>query len=127
MIIINKNSTNNIVVTCSELMQDPVDNYIAIKFTNDITYEEVNALLQENISPSIGRYDEFVIVETTVPNIDPEEGIINFNRLGHWKYDCYEWPYAEQWDPTLIETFKLVETGRCLVQGDLSNVDEVYK
>lgn len=126
MIIINKNTTNNVVVTCSELMYDPT-NYVAIRFTNETTFDEVFVLLTNNISPSIGRYDEFEITETTPNNINPQNGIINLPLIGHWKYDCFEWESNTPWDPSIVTSNRLVETGRCLVQGEDNNIDEVYK
>lgn len=126
MIIINKNNTNNIVITCSELMSNP-NNFIAIEFINETTFDKVYVLLTNNLSPSIGRYDEYEITETEINSVDPENGIINLPLLGHWQYNCYEYNANEPWDPELVTSGKLVETGRCLVNGELLGLDEVYK
>lgn len=126
MIIIEKNNTNNIVITCSELMLNP-NNYIAIQFVNETTFDEVYVLLQNNISTSQGRYDEFEITETTANNTDSENGIINFPLTGHWQYNCFEWNSNDVWDPSTVTSNRLVETGRCLVQGEIVGLDEVYQ
>lgn len=123
MIILQINTENDITVTCSELMLDPT-NYVAIRFTNETTYETVECLLDQNFSPSPGRYDVFKITEVPGASADPANGLIHFDRVGHWKYDCFEWPVGLTWSS--ITNQRHIETGRALVSGTL-NVPEVYQ
>lgn len=125
MIIIHKNNTNNVVITVSELMLNTLNN-VAIEFINETTYAKVYALLTNNISPAQGRYDEFEIIETTPNNVDEENAIIHFPSVGHWQYNCYEYNLNNAWDSSTVDSQRLIETGRCLVVGNITNVDEVY-
>jgi len=125
MITLEINTQNTVTITCSELMLDTT-NYIAIRFTSEMTFQTVECLLDTNISPSIGRYDQFVIDVVPVgASADPANGIIYFDRVGHWKYDCFEWDKNTAWGP-IPDNLRKVETGRALVTGTLP-IQDVYQ
>lgn len=124
MIHINKDETNQVVMTLTELMIDS-NNWVYLLFTNETTNQTTDILLSMNLSPSRGRYDLFEIVEKE--NAIAENQEVYFNATGFWKYDAYEVSPDSPLDLENLTLIKKLETGRCNVAGEMSEIDEVYR
>lgn len=129
MIYIEKNSTNNIVLTVNEFMVYS-DNYVLIRFINECTKEVSYALLKDNLS-TYDRWDKYEIEETNATtSLDPENGVVNLSPTGFYIYDCYEFdPNSHTYTnlDALVLTLNHLETGRLRVYGEDEDLAEVYK
>tara|TARA_R110000851_G_scaffold133851_2_gene268868 strand:- start:109 stop:504 length:396 start_codon:yes stop_codon:yes gene_type:complete len=131
MILINKGTETTIYPTFTELMIDPY-NWILIRLEsemlkdNDLQY----FLLKVNTSLQIGRFDTYIVTETSESaDLDPEAAIISIPLTGFYKYTAFEYDKTLPFDPINPESVKQVETGRIRVDGDDDNeaLNDVYK
>jgi hypothetical protein len=113
MIKIEKNSTNNIVLTLSE-KTTLTNAYYLFEFTSDET-KDTRYIIPTDISPNKIRYNEFEIIEPTNISL----------TVGTWKYRIFE-----QLSSTNTNTNGLneVECGRVDVIGSTTAIPSVsYK
>lgn len=106
MILIQKNSTNKVILTLNEKKLDP-SNTVTITFTNDVTKSAV-VFQPTDVSISTDRYNEFYIVEDVLLNQDLIN-VIYLRELGYYSYSVAE-------DNT--SPVNPLETGKVLVIDD---------
>lgn len=110
MILINKNSTNTVVLTLAE-KTTITDAYYLFEFTSDET-NEVKYIIPTDISVNKLRYNEFEIIEPT--NISMTSGT--------WKYKIFEQNNNTNTDSTGLNE---VECGRVDVVGSATSTPEI--
>lgn len=112
MLVINKNTNNNLIVTLQEKVTLANPYYLFV-FQSDVTGEKVS-FLQSNISTHTDRYDEFLITERST-NLNPSSGTIEFLPIGSWTYKVYE--QSSSTNLNEAEAGTLLETGQAKVVG----------
>ena len=121
MILLNKDTTNKVIVTLSELVTlDPV--YFLFEFISDDT-KQAKMFIAEDISTNTCRYNEFDIVLTDSTE-DLLNGVINLETNGYYKYNIYEQSSNTNLDPTLAGD--LLERGKVYLKGDIKPVVTKY-
>lgn len=123
MIVINKNSVNDIVLTLTENSTIPAPYYL-FQFTNELNTNEVlfNATDLSNFNC---RFNRFNIIETGTTYQDVTNGIINLFAQGQWKYSIYE---ASASTLSISATTGVVlETGIVVVIGNDTDVPNIYQ
>lgn len=109
MILINKSSSNTVVLTLAE-KTTITDAYYLFVFTSD-EKNTVKKIIPTDISPNKIRYNEFTIVEPTDISL----------TAGTWKYEIYEQDNDTNTDTTGLN---LVENGRVDVVGSSTEVPQ---
>jgi len=114
MIVIQKNASNDVVLTLKEksTLTSP---YYTFKFESDMTNNVVSCSATNMSTAS--RYDEFTFIETGSAAVSASVGIINLEPAGYWTYTVYETATSES---ISIPTSGSVETGRMLVKSATS-------
>jgi hypothetical protein len=110
MIKIEKNSTNNVVLTLSE-KTTLTDAYYLFEFTSDET-KDTRYIIPTDISPNKIRYNEFEIIEPNDVSL----------TVGTWKYRIYEQVSSTNTDTNGLNE---VECGRVDVIGSTTSVPSV--
>jgi hypothetical protein len=109
MILINKGTSNTVILTLSE--KTTITNpYYLFVFTSD-EKNTVKKLIPTDISINKIRYNEFVIVEPSHVSL----------TAGTWKYEIYEQASSTN---TNITGLNLVENGRVDVVGSSTDVPQ---
>jgi hypothetical protein len=138
MILINKGSSNKVVLTLTEkstlLGYDTSGNltgttYNLFVFEND-GKDQQKIFTAEDVSPYKERYNEFRIIESSYPE-DLLDGQIKLTgRTSQWNYKVYESdiPFSADTLSVIWTTRKVLEEGRVLVRGnDISTpINDVY-
>ena len=117
MILINKNSSNEVVLTLSEKTTIVEPTYL-FEFTNDST-KETKVFISADYSNNKERFNVFNIIETLIEV--PLTGRVRLT-IGNWKYKIYE-----QVSPSnliVANADRLVENGRVEVKGTETNINE---
>lgn len=109
MILINKSSSNTVVLTLAE-KTTIVDAYYLFVFTSD-EKNTIKKLIPTDISPNKIRYNEFTIVEPADVSL----------TAGTWKYEIYEQDNNTNTDTAGLN---LVENGRVDVVGSSTEVPQ---
>lgn len=117
MILINKNSSNNCILTLSERTTLTNVKYL-FEFTNDST-KEVKTFISADISLNKLRYNEFVIIENATENL--LNGTVSLT-VGDWKYNIYE--QTSSTNLIVANSGALVENGKVEVKGTVTNLAE---
>lgn len=112
MLVINKDTTNNLIVTLQEKVTLTNPYYLFV-FTNDIQLNTV-AFIQSNTSTHTERYDKFVLTETSGAQ-NYYNGTVELLPLGSWTYRVYEQTSSTNLDPALA--YGLLEVGQAKVVG----------
>lgn len=138
MILINKESYNNVVLTLTEKSQllgyDNGGNltgttYNLFVFENE-GRDEQKIFTANDISPYKGRYNEFEVLESgTTENL--LDGIIHLTgRTSQWSYKIYEsdTPFSANTLAVSATTGTILEEGRVLVRGNEgdTSINDVY-
>jgi len=123
MIVINKNSVNDVVLTLTENSTIPYPYYL-FQFKNEMNENEVlfNATDLSNFNC---RYNRFNITETGTTSQDITNGIINLFAQGQWTYSIYESSASTL--SISATTGTVLETGIVVVIGDDPNVPNIYQ
>lgn len=114
MLIINKNTTQTIVLTLTEksTLTSP---YYLFSFTNDITQNTVN-FLAADVSTAQERYNEFYVTETS-GSTNYSSGTITLSPTGTWSYRVFEQSSSSNLNPLLADNQNPVEIGQVRVIG----------
>ena len=110
MIILNQNSTNNVIVTVSELQRNTGSLFL-FEFYQGISHDKIYCLAYD--SSSLNRYNQFCI--TTVPSgsaVTASAGQIYTPLSGDYNYKIYEVISSGSLDPTGLN---VVEQGKMKV------------
>lgn len=110
MILINKNSSNEVVLTLSEKTTIVNATYL-FEFTNDAT-KEIKTFIAVDFSNNKERFNIFNIIETSTEV--PLTGRISLT-VGDWKYKIYE--QTSTTNLIVANSGNLVENGRVDVIG----------
>lgn len=86
MILINKASSNTVVLTLTEKVTLTAPYYFLFSFVSQTTGATVNFIAADS-SLYTDRYNEFTIVETTSPDLTDSE--CELNPKGFWNYKIY--------------------------------------
>jgi hypothetical protein len=106
VILINKNSTNNVILTLAEktTLEDVVYLFEVI---NDAS-SDVKCFIADDISPNKIRFNEFNLIEDTTEDL--LNGTFELELAGFYTYNIYEQTSTTNLDPTLAAN--LIETGK---------------
>lgn len=127
MIYIIKNTTNNIVLELSGLTNE-TNPYYLFEFIDENNVDKPKRYFTTpNISTSIDRYDEFVMIESdNGSDTNADDSSINWNN-GQYKYNIYiSLSVIDIDDVVSIITNKPISTGRMVVNGIDETVDVIY-
>lgn len=127
MIIINKNTTNNITLELHLIAQIATPYYL-FEFVSEYTTQETKTYFTTpNISTYLNRYDEFILVDDdTVAQGNVDDAPINLNA-GQYRYNIYvSSTPIDITDFGSVIANEPISTGRMLVKGINDEIDEVY-
>jgi len=138
MILINKESYNNVVLTLTEKSQllgyDNGGNltgttYNLFVFENEGKNQQ-KIFTADDISPYKKRYNEFEIVESDAPEALLDGRIHLTGRTSQWSYKIYEsdTPFSADTLAVSATTGTIIEEGRVLVRGNEgdTSINDVY-
>lgn len=119
MILINKNSTNEVVLTLSEKTTLTNVKYL-FEVIDDQSNDKYYFILSDT-SPNKERYSLLTIIEGTT---------VTFTNIGFYKYNIYEQTSTTNLDPTglnLVENGKLKVVDTSLAIDEYSGNQTTYK
>jgi hypothetical protein len=116
MILINKNSSNEVVLTLSEKTSIVNATYL-FEFINDAT-KETKLFISADYSNNKERFNIFNIIETSTEV--PLTGRVNLT-VGNWKYNIYQ--QTSTTNLVVANSGGLVENGRVDVVGTDSELN----
>jgi len=116
MILINKNSSNEVVLTLSEKTSIVNPTYL-FEFINDAT-KETKLFISADYSNNKERFNIFNIIETSTEV--PLTGRVNLT-VGNWKYNIYQ--QTSTTNLVVANSGGLVENGRVDVVGTDSELN----
>jgi hypothetical protein len=119
MLQLQKNTSNIIYPTFSELMND-TDNWVLMELTNESNPELVRQVVLKTNLSLISRVDKYTIIETDEPN--PANPEVDLPRLGFWLYEAFE---ISPTAPTI--KIKSIESGRLNCIGEETATHSVYQ
>lgn len=125
MILIEKSSENLVALTLTEKTTIAGANYI-FEFTYTLT-GTVKVFTCPDLSTATGRYNKFMITDTTTENL--YNGEVNLEHAGFWNYKVYQTDTSSPVDLEDRQEDNVVEIGLVKVIQDLTgNVeyDENY-
>jgi hypothetical protein len=115
MIYINKNSTNNFVLTLNETSR-LTNPYYLFQFTNDYVLDSKSILWsQVDTSSYTNRYNQFKLIEATSGSTSGGTAVSLSLIAGQYDYKVYE--STGQTLSISATTGRIVETGRMVVAG----------
>lgn len=112
MILINKNTSNTIVLTLNE-KKTTLSCDVLFKFVNDLT--GVTKLFTATDLVNNYRYNEFTIIDDVTE--DPYAGQMNFEGEGYWTYTIYQMPLLSPPSLDPDDAVKTLEEGKVFVLG----------
>ena len=115
MILINKNTTNTVILTLSEKTTLTNAKYL-FEVTNDMS-NEVKCFIAADISTNKLRYNEFEFIENVTENL--LIGTFSLTLSGFYKYNVYEQASTTNLDPALA--LNLIDKGKLNVVSQLSD------
>lgn len=116
MILINKNSSNEVVLTLSEKTSITSPTYL-FEFTNDST-KQTKVFISADYSNNKERFNVFNIIETSTEV--PLTGRVSLT-VGDWKYNIYQ--QTSTTNLVVANSGGLVENGRVDVVGNDSELN----
>lgn len=116
MILINKNSSNEVVLTLSEKTSITNPTYL-FEFINDAT-KEIKTFISADFSNNKERFNIFNIIETSTEV--PLTGHVSLT-VGNWKYNIYQ--QSSTTNLVVANSGGLVENGRVDVVGTDSELN----
>ena len=118
MILITKNTTNNIILTLAE--KTTLTNAVYLfEVTNDSS-EVVKCFIAEDISPNKQRYNEFDLIENVIEDL--LNGTFELGLSGFYTYNIYEQTSTTNLEPTLATN--LIETGKLNVVSTIAELEK---
>ena len=118
MILITKNTTNNIILTLAE--KTTLTNAVYLfEVTNDSS-EVVKCFIAEDISPNKQRYNEFDLIENATEDL--LNGTFELGLSGFYTYNIYEQTSTTNLEPTL--STNLIETGKLNVVSTIAELEQ---
>lgn len=118
MIVVNKNSTNNVMLTLSE--KTTLTNAVYLFEVINDQSGEVKCFIANDISPNSVRFNEFNLIENTTENL--LNGTFELPLTGFYTYNVYEQTSTTNLDP-LLATNK-VETGKLEVPDNATELTQ---
>ena len=118
MIIINKNSTNTVVLTLSE--KTTLTNAVYLFEVINDSSNESKCFIVEDISTNKIRYNEFNFIENATEDL--LNGTFELGLSGFYTYNVYEQISTTNLDP-LLATNK-IETGKLNVVDSISEITQ---
>ncbi len=118
MIIINKNSTNIVVLTLSE--KTTLTNAVYLFEVINDQSGEVKCFIAEDISNNKLRFNEFNFIENETEDL--LNGTFELGLSGFYAYNVYEQTSATNLDP-LLATNK-IETGKLNLVDNISEITQ---
>lgn len=118
MILITKNTTNNIILTLAE--KTTLTNVVYLFEIINNASSEVKCFIAEDISPNPIRYNEFNLIENTTEDL--LNGTFELELSGFYKYNIYEQTSTTNLDPTLATN--LIETGKLNVTSTIAELEQ---
>ena len=118
MILINKNSTNNRILTLAE--KTTLTNVVYLFEVINDQSSEVKCFIAEDISPNPVRYNEFNFIENTTEDL--LNGTFELELTGDYTYNVYEQTSATNLDP-ILATNK-IETGKLQVPDNTAEITQ---
>ena len=115
MILINKNTTNKVILTLSEKTTLTNAKYL-FEVINDMS-NEVKCFIAADISTNKLRYNEFDFIENVTENL--LNGTFTLTLSGFYKYNVYEQASATNLNPLLA--LNLIDKGKLNVVSQLSD------
>lgn len=118
MILIIKNTTNNIILTLAE--KTTLTNVVYLfEVTNDSS-SDVKCFIADDISPNKERYNEFDLIENATEDL--LNGTFELELSGFYKYNIYEQASPTNLDPTLA--LHKIKTGKLQVASTLTDLEQ---
>ena len=115
MILINKNTTNTVILTLSE--KTTLTNAVYLfEVINDMS-NEVKCFIADDISTNKLRYNEFEFIENVTEDL--LNGTFSLELSGFYKYNVYEQTSATNLNPLLA--LNLIDKGKLNVVSQLSS------
>lgn len=118
MILITKNTTNNIILTLAE--KTTLTNVVYLFEVINDSSEVVKCFIAEDISPNKYRYNEFDLIENATEDL--LNGTFELELSGFYKYNIYEQTSTTNLDPTLATN--LIETGKLNVTSTITELEQ---
>ncbi len=115
MILINKNTTNKVILTLSEKTTLTNAKYL-FEVINDMS-NEVKCFIAADISTNKLRYNEFDFIENVTENL--LIGTFSLTLSGFYKYNVYEQTSTTNLNPLLA--LNLIDKGKLNVASQLSD------
>lgn len=115
MILINKNTTNTVILTLSEKTTLTNAKYL-FEVINDMS-NEVKCFIAADISTNKLRYNEFEFIENVTENL--LNGTFSLTLSGFYKYNVYEQASSTNLNPLLA--LNLIDKGKLNVVSQLSD------
>ena len=115
MILINKNTSNTVVLTLSEKTTLTNAKYL-FEVTNDMS-NDVKCFIAADISTNKLRYNEFVFIENVTEDL--LNGTFSLTLSGFYKYNVYEQTSTTNLNPLLA--LNLIDKGKLNVVSQLSD------
>lgn len=114
MILINKNTTNKVILTLSE--KTTLTNAVYLfEVTNDMS-NSVKCFIAEDISTNKLRYNEFDFIENVTEDL--LNGTFSLELSGFYKYNVYEQSSTTNLNPLLA--LNLIDKGKLNVVSQMS-------
>lgn len=118
MIVVNKNSTNNVILTLSE--KTTLENVVYLFEVINDQSGEAKYFIAEDVSPNPVRFNEFNLIENATENL--LNGTFELQLTGFYTYNIYEQISTTNLDPLLATN--LVETGKLEVPDNSSELTQ---
>ena len=118
VILINKNSTNNRILTLSE--KTTLTNAVYLFEVINDQSGAVKCFICDDISPNPVRYNEFNFIENS--NEDLLNGTFELELTGFYTYNVYEQTSTTNLGPTLATN--LIETGKLEVPDNTAELTQ---
>lgn len=118
MILITKNTTNNIILTLAE--KTTLTNVVYLFEIINNASSEVKCFIAEDISPNPIRYNEFNLIENTTEDL--LNGTFELELSGFYKYNIYEQTSTTNLDPAIATN--LIETGKLNVTSTIAELEQ---
>lgn len=115
MILINKNTTNKVILTLSEKTTLTNAKYL-FEVINDMS-NEVKCFIAADISTNKLRYNEFEFIENATEDL--LNGTFTLTLSGFYKYNVYEQASSTNLNPLLA--LNLIDKGKLNVVSQLSD------
>ena len=113
MILINKNTSNNLILTLTE-KTTLVNPFYLFNFKSQQSKNEFNFICSD-ISTATTRYNKFILVETGSTSQNLTAGVVSLTDSGWYDYKVYE--QASSTNLELSLAGKIVEEGLALVSA----------